>query len=220
MKKDNGRVSAFILVLLSGIIFTGIACFMFIRTADFSENGEKTSAKITRIEERYNGEDTDYYVYVEFFVDGVTYGGRLGTYEIGFTEGKTVPIIYKRDNPSEFIYGKRNNFFAVLFLIAGLFLLFLTVGVYVAKFFSFIKLAAYKRSGRKVFATVTRIEVSDKSFFGRRPALASFTDEEGMIYEKNYFFGAEEFKEGDSVTIYVKSGGADDFAVENINKNE
>ena len=219
MRNDNGRVSVFIAVLFSGLVFVGLAAYLFATAADYSANGEKTDATITRIEEHFDGDDTDYYVYVEFYVDGVKYSGLLGVYEAGFREGKTIPVLYKRDNPKEFIYGKRNNFIAALFFAAGLFMLFLTAGYWAYKLLAAIKLAIYKRNGNMIRATVTRKELSARSFLGRNPALVSFTGEEGLIYEKRYIFGADELKEGDEVNIYVKVGG-ESFAVENINKSE
>ena len=100
-----------------------------------------------------------------------------------------------------------------------MFLLFLTAGFWIYRLFSAIKLAVYKKTGKEVRAVVTRKEISTKSFLGRSPTLVSFTGDDGLIYEKNYIFGAEDIAEGQTITIFVKIGG-DSFAVENINKNE
>lgn len=79
-----------------------------------------TEAAITRIESHYDMTDdrTDYDVFVTYTVDGKVYqDARLGYYEPGYEEGKTITVLYNPANPAQ-ITGAAPAFTLYL-LIAG-----------------------------------------------------------------------------------------------------
>ena len=64
----------------------------------------KTTAKIVKIEQEVtydanNDGHDEYYVYVQYTVDGKAYDEELGYHEAGYVEGKEVEIRYNPENP-------------------------------------------------------------------------------------------------------------------------
>ena len=203
MKKSE--FSTLLPVLAGGLIFLTAAVVVFLKTADFTANGVKTDAVITEINGHYVGDDYEHDVFVKFTVDGREYRGELNVYEAGFKVGKTVPIIYKTDNPNDFIYGKRNTFIAVIMGAAGLMLVIIALKSPVCALAGKLRLAVYKRKGKAVSATVIRIDLPEtKDLIREHTALLSFSGEDGNIYEKKFaYFDESQASVGSKVCLYV-----------------
>ncbi len=133
-----------IVVLCCALVFFIVGCVFLARAFSFKKYGEKTNAVITRIEESYDSDgDTDYTVYVSYSVKGVKYENvRLNTYTSGMREGKTIPILYMRDNPSDIDYFKTSFSMPIIFLGISL-------GLTVISAFSLIKNRMYLKGALK-----------------------------------------------------------------------
>jgi len=213
MKKRNNLILA--LILVAGIIFVLISVIIFAEVTKFKHNGVKTQAVITEIRSYYVNDETEYDVFVEFDVDGTTYSGKLNVYEMGFHEGKVIPVYYMADNPNDFIYGKRNYFIAIIFLIAGIFMLVISGGKVAATVVRKMKIKRMKETGTHVSATVRRIDGNNKtkglkSFY----VTVSCIDDFGRLFEKKMFIDDNLIKEGDVVDVYYDAENSDKFEID------
>lgn len=102
--KNKRILERLILVLLAvaGLaVFGAGVYFRFFRDRGYA----KTEAVIEKIEQIYAGEDEDghskyeYEVYVRYTVDGREYHEKIGDYESGFKEGKTITLLYNENDP-------------------------------------------------------------------------------------------------------------------------
>ncbi len=213
---NKSRFSYLFPIIAVATIFWAAAAIIFFRTADFVKNGAKTEAVITKIDGHYDGDDYEHDVFVRFSVDGTDYYGELNAYEAGFRVGKSVPIIYKTENPNDFIYGKRNAFISVLLFAVGAFLFFIALKAPVSALFGKISLAIKKRDGKEVEATVTRVETSEaKGLISKFSAVVSFLGDDGAFYEKKFgYFNSDLIHVGSKVRLYVDYYNADKFAVD------
>lgn len=132
MKKSNMKMGILILKLIFivlGLAMTAGAIIAGIHNKKFFRNAEHTTAVITEIgSTRYtrNGE-TEYKhtVYVTYEVDGVQYNKvRLGYYNSGMYEGKTIKVYYNKDNPGKIkTRGSSMVISIILGVLGGVFLL-------------------------------------------------------------------------------------------------
>lgn len=120
MNRGNKAVKIVMSIfLIVGIIFVALGFFIWNDTKNFMKNAIKTEATITRINERYHGDgDSDYDVYVSYFVDGNSYNEELNTYNSSMREGKKITIYYNPDNPKE-IMSSDSSIIVIIFLIIG-----------------------------------------------------------------------------------------------------
>lgn len=213
---NRNQKIVYAIVLICGLVFTLVSVIIFASTIKFKSNGIKTDATITKIERNYSGDDENFDVYVEFFVDGEKYQGRLNAYEIGFAEGNKVPILYLKDNPGEFIYAKHNFLIATIFLIVGLALLAVTVGLSINHLITKIKIKKLKQTGKKVIATVKQVQDNSKiRFAGSVMKLVSCIGENGKLYEKKILCPINGgIKQGDKLIVYVSYDDADNFVID------
>ncbi len=119
--KDGNKVVKIVMAIFFfvGALFVVLGFFLWNETNSFMKSAKKTEATITRINERYHGDgDSDYDVYVSYFVDGKSYNEELNTYNSSMREGKNVTIYYNPDNPSEIMSGD-SSFIVIIFLIIG-----------------------------------------------------------------------------------------------------
>ena len=219
MKKRNNLI--LVLILVAGIIFVLISVIIFAEVTKFKHNGVKTQAVITEIRSYYVNDETEYDVFVEFDVDGTTYSGKLNAYEIGFHEGKEIPIYYMEDNPNDFIYGKRNYFISVIFFLAGVFLLVISVGKIAINLIRKIKIKRIKENGTHVSATVRRIEKNSKvKLLNGFYVTVSCIDDFGRLFEKKIVMQDNLIKEGDIVDLYYDVENPDKFEIDFENLRE
>lgn len=125
MKRGNKAVKIVMSVfLIVGIIFVALGLFIWNDTKNFMKNAIKTEATIERINERYHGDgDSDYDVYVSYFVDGESYTEELNTYNSSMREGKKITIYYNPDNPKEIISSDSSIIVIIFLIIGGVFVL-------------------------------------------------------------------------------------------------
>lgn len=214
MLKSSSGKSVNLIILLTGFIFIAVALFIFVRTIKYETNGVKTDAVITDITTRYSGSDEEYDVYVEFYVEGVRYAGKLNSYESSFYEGKSIVIYYMPDNPNDFVHGSHNHLLAFLFFAFGgtavAVIIFLTVSEKVKA--RRVKLC--KKQGTEYVATVTGVEKSER-FRVANFYTVTLLIENGDYLEKKMMLGkGKTLIEGDKVTVYKYGEGHDKFIVD------
>lgn len=120
MKRGNKIVNKVMLIfLIVGALFAGVGLFVWNDTNNFINNALETEATIERIDERYHGDgDTDYDVYVSYFVDGKSYYEELNSYNSSMREGKNITIYYNPDDPSE-IMSNDGSIIGIIFMVIG-----------------------------------------------------------------------------------------------------
>lgn len=102
-----GGILLFMSVLIGSISYTTSVKF---------ENAETTNAQITNI--TYDSFDESYDVYIEFYVEGVRYSGKLNYYSSSMRLNDIIEIKYLATDPNEFIYGS-NTVINILAIVMG-----------------------------------------------------------------------------------------------------
>lgn len=132
MKKSSMKTGILILKLIFiviGLAMTVGAIIVGLHSKKFFRNAEQTTAVITDIEStrnRRNGvTEYNHTVYVTYEVDGVQYNKvRLGYYNSGMYEGKTIKVYYNKDNPGKIkTKGSSMVISVILGVVGGVFLL-------------------------------------------------------------------------------------------------
>lgn len=98
-------VAILLIIIGAGILLFGL--IYYISEKSFELNTQRTTAKIIKIEKYYdNSRGSGLYlcidVYVEFYVDGKQYTGKLNYYVKGMYEGQEIEICYDENNPNDF----------------------------------------------------------------------------------------------------------------------
>lgn len=118
-----------LIFIVIGLAMTAGAIIVGLHNKKFFRNAEQTTAVITDIEStrnRRNGvTEYNHTVYVTYEVDGVQYNKvRLGYYNSGMYEGKTIKVYYNKDNPGKIkTKGSSMVISVILSVVGGVFLL-------------------------------------------------------------------------------------------------
>lgn len=118
-----------LIFIVIGMAMTAGAIIVGLHNKKFFRNAEQTTAVITDIEStrnRRNGvTEYNHTVYVTYEVDGVQYNKvRLGYYNSGMYEGKTIKVYYNKDNPGKIkTKGSSMVISVILGVVGGVFLL-------------------------------------------------------------------------------------------------
>ena len=213
MRKHKSFTS--LIIVFAGLIFLFAGAFITAKTADFRKNGVRTQAVITDIDGHYDS-DGDYVhdVFVTFNVSGTEYSGKLNAYEARFKVGMEVPVLYKPENPRDFIYDNHNAFLAFIMFLAGG--LVIVSGLYkpVSEIVLKIKINSLKKTGRTVLATVRMTEIRGKGILDLTPTVISCIDETGRLYEKKMLIKDGSVKVGDAVMLYVDREDDEKFVID------
>lgn len=202
-------------MLVVAIVLIAASVFIFYRNADFKKNGKIATATITNIDGYYFGDDYEYDVYVRFTVDGEDITGKLDVYKSSFYVGQVIEVIYKTDNPHNFIYRGYNNVLPFILLVAGVVVLCLGVVPIIINILRKRKIALFKKQGEILHGVIKKIEYNQKlRINGNCIATVSVIDDRGMLYEKKMSFHPGEIKEGDAVTIYRSFENENDFVLD------
>lgn len=116
-----------------GIITIAIGIYLFYSENEFRKTNIKKEATITSIRQSIDSNgDVTYHVYIEFWVDGNYYEGRLNTYSSDMYVGAQQTIYYDPENPNNFraeisswIYLLLLFMGVIFFFIGSLFFFFL-----------------------------------------------------------------------------------------------
>ena len=207
IKNSNNKV--LYLILFVGVLFIAVSVFMRVQKASYQLNGAMTNATITDIESYYDGDDYTHRAYVEFYVNGEKITGKLDYYTDSFKVGNTVPVLYMRDNPHNFIYGGGNVASVICFSIGLLLFSFGTV-VFALRLKNYIKKKKFKESF--VYGKVLQTVENDKfSLLNKRLTLVSAVDSNGHLYEKKIFLSLGQVNNGDTLKIYINPDNEEDF---------
>ena len=115
------KTVSMIFTIIGVLMITGVALF-FIEGKIFRDNAVKTDAYVINIVDR--GEDRD--VFVEFYVDGEIYSGRLGGGIYHINIGDEVTVYYDPDNPARF---RATMFLLPMIIVGSIGFIFLAVGI-------------------------------------------------------------------------------------------
>lgn len=86
-----------------GLLFLILGIYFYKSDLDFKNKSIKTTGKITEIVTSYDSDgDSTNDVYVEFYVKGNKYNGRINYYTSSMYEGKDIVIYYDAKNPNNF----------------------------------------------------------------------------------------------------------------------
>lgn len=202
MKKNEKKI--FAILLLISVIMIAVSTAFVVRTVNYSKNGTKTLATITKIESRSGGNGrSSYDVYVEFFVDGVKYEGHLDTYVFTMKVGKQVPVYYLPDNPNDFTYGGNQTIFIAILYFSGVFTLCIAL-VFPISAIKRKQLEKFKQNATQIKAHINDIVYHDKSsFLGKHLLKISCLDDGGNEYSaKQYVINGQNVFITQEITVY------------------
>ncbi len=213
----NRKLVAVILPIFISVILIVIGFILYDNSLKFDKRGVKTDAVIVRIDEKRDSDgDYDHIVYVRYTVNGREYITMLGTYTSSMYVGKTVPILYMPNNPSDIIYGKLTKFPAIVFIVMGG--VFFIIGVIALSrtFPAAGRLGRLKASGRCVEATVVDFSYSRNTrIMEKYPATLVCADSENNEYKVKFLiknpFG---YGIGGKVKVYVDESNPKKYAVD------
>lgn len=105
MKKANNSLNIiWIVFLILGIVFVGIAVMIHINDSNFKKNAMKTEATIIDIREYTDYDDEiEHDVFIEYRVQGNVYNKELDYYSSSMRIGGSVTIYYDPKNPNDFV---------------------------------------------------------------------------------------------------------------------
>ncbi|MGM9645871.1 MAG: DUF3592 domain-containing protein [Eubacteriales bacterium] len=215
----NGKVkssSSIVFVIIFALIFIGVGVYLSVRELEFVNGGTKTQATIVDIETYYDSNgDLNHRVYVTYDVDGTVYSGILDTYTSSMRAGKTIPVYYMTDNPSEFTYAKLNFLFPVIFILCGVLVLVFSIIPTVSDAKSNRKLKLLKESGRRITAIVEDVQLTGVTVMGRRQTKIVCRDEQGRIYKKKFLASnTENISIGGEISVYVDYENPENYAID------
>lgn len=213
----NRKLVAVILPIFISVILIVVGFILYDNSLKFEKRGVKTDAVIVRIDEKRDSDgDYDHIVYVRYTVNGREYTTRLGTYTSSMYVGKTVPILYMPNNPSDIMYGKLTKFPAIVFI--GMGGVFFIIGIIALSrtFPAAGRLGRLKASGRCVEATVVDFSYSRNTrIMEKYPATLVCTDSENNEYKVKFLiknpFG---YGIGGKVKVYVDESNPKKYAVD------
>jgi len=163
-KKRNYIIQIIVCFLASiGLLIGGI--FYSKSNNNFIDNGIKTQATITDIQFTRTGNSTNYYVLVEYGVDGVTYHNELGTYYAGMSEGQVIDIWYLKTDPNKITDASTTNTGPIIVYCFSGFML-LAAGIFVFISLNSKDLTNLKKTGTKVTYRVTHLVCNNNFAIG------------------------------------------------------
>ena len=153
---------------------------------------------------------------MRYIVDGREYTTRLGTYTSSMYVGKTVPIFYMPNNPSDIMYGKLTKFPVIVFFGMGGVIFIIGVIALFRTFPAAGRLGRLKASGRCVEATVVDFSYSRNTrIMEKYPATLVCMDSENNEYKVKFLirnpFG---YGIGGRVKVYVDNANPKKYAVD------
>ena len=201
MKKNEKKI--FAILLLISVILIAVSTAFVVRTANYSKNGIKTLATITKLESRSGENGRSYDVYVEFFVNGVKYEGHLDTYVFTMKVGKQIPVYYLPDNPNDFTYGGNQIFLIAILYFSGIFTLCIAF-VFPISAIKRKQLETFKLNATQIKARINDIVYHDKSsFLGKHLLKISCLDDGGNEYSaKQYVADGQNVFITQEITVY------------------
>ena len=120
MRKNMSVTMTNILFAVVGGVFFAIGAFLVISTMTFKANAEEVMALITDMIPYEDSEgDTSYDVEVQYEYEGFTFHTILDTYSSGMREGKWIPILVNKDDPTEVVEPGTNLVVGIVFMVMG-----------------------------------------------------------------------------------------------------
>ncbi len=211
MKKYNYKL-IFCTLFGFAIVLLVVATVIAARTVNYSKNGVKTYATITKIETVNDnvGDDNDvtHNVYVEFYVNGEKYEGRLDTYVYTMKTGKKVPVYYMPDDPNKFIYAGQPGLFPSMLYFFGLLALIISLYFPISAIKK-KKLASFKKTATPIKAHITDTCYNERSsFLGKHKLKIDCADDSGNEYHAAQFVtNGENVYVTKEITVYVGKNG-------------
>lgn len=201
MKKNEKKI--FAILLLVSLIMIAASTIFVVRNANYTKNGIKTLATITKLESRSGENGRSYDVYVEFFINGVKYEGHLDTYVFTMKVGKQVPVYYLPDNPNDFTYGGNQIFLISILYFSGIFTLCIAF-VFPISAIKRKQLETFKLNATQIKARINDIVYHDKSsFLGKHLLKISCLDDGGNKYSaKQYVADGQNVFITQEITVY------------------
>ena len=118
-----------ILFIILGIVLTICINVLINITTIPKDDRIYVDAVIKNIEEHYTGEDTDYEVYVEYYINNKKYNEKLDYYSSNMFEGQELKIYYDKNDVKRISSDDEDKistffrFMPLLFTLVGLILL-------------------------------------------------------------------------------------------------
>lgn len=211
MKKYNYKL-IFCTLFGFAIVLIVVATIIISQTVNYSKNGVKTYATITKIETINDnlGDENDvtHNVYVEFYVNGEKFEGKLDTYVYSMKKGKKVPIYYMPDNPNKFIYAGQPGLLPAMLYFFGLLALIISLHFPVSAI-NKKKLASFKKTATPIKAHITDTDYNERSsFLGKHKLKIVCADDNGNEYHASKFVtNGENVYVTKEITVYVGKDG-------------
>ncbi len=217
MQKNKSVAMTNIIFAVVGSVFIIIGGIMFINTITFKANADEVMALITEMRPYEDSEgDTSYEVEVQYEYEGLTFYTTLDTYSSGMREGKSIPILVNKDDPTEVMDSETLLFMGIVFMVLGL-IAVLAGGISVLKDWkNKKKIEMLKNTGKRLQATIDRITINERIAVNEEhPYIiwCSYVDEfSGARFEfKSENIWNDPYKvcdEGSTIDVWVK---ADDY---------
>lgn len=208
---------AIIFLIIGAIAFIAAGVSIAARNERFKNGGIRSVATITEISYSYDS-DGDYTtnVYVRFTAEsGETVTGKLDAYYSGMHEGDEIPVLYLKNDPSQFIYAKLTLVPVIICFVSGIILI-------VAAFFSLrpkiksTRLENIKRNGTLVSAEIRDVYVCSKvRFLQKYLTKLTCVDYGGTEYTSWVTAQSEDcFALGDRIDVYVAANNPAKFVID------
>ena len=210
--------------------FTILLVGIYIEHKHFMETAQETIAVISDVRKervRRNGKyRTDYDIYVQYEVDGVTYNQELNGSSSSMRVGSTIVVYYDPENPRDVRSSNNSGMqgfaiaFSLVFVVLGAF-----IGIVPAVKFG--KLKKLKETGQQITAVITEVVVDKTVRINKRhpykmicEAVDPLTNEK-YIYSSESFVGNIDYLWNQQVTVYYDPYDKDRYYVDidSVNMN-
>lgn len=172
--------------LIFGVLFSVFGAFSYVSEQDFKKTALTTNGTIYDIVSYSDSDgDTSYDVYVEFYVDGQLYNGKLNYYYSSMDEGDSLTIYYNPEDPSDFV-GDGSSTGLILFVVLGGIFGLVGVGMITSQVIKKTKRKKVMAFNNIIQANITSFDINNNvTVNGRHPYILIATvmsPYDGLIY--------------------------------------
>ncbi len=207
----KATLGAGILFIVFGLIFFAVCLGLVLETKKFAETAQETTAVVYDVQthrvRRNKKYRTEYDVYVQYQVDGVTYNQELNGGNASMKEGKKITVYYDPENPRD-VRSSTNAGAQGFAMIFSLVFVAVGVGIGVVPAVKASKRKKLRETGEQGTAMIISVELDRKVKINKRhpyKAQCEFTDPvtgEKFLYSSESVMDDISHLQGQLVTVY------------------
>lgn len=198
--------------IIAGLVFFFVSLGIISDAKKFGETAQETTAVVTDVERRRvrrNGKyRTDYDVYVQYEVGGITYNEELSGGNSSMREGETLKVYYdplsprdvRSSNKITVVHGL-TAIFPVVFIVAG-------ISMGIVPSIKSSKRRKLKETGEQVSAVITEVILDTSIKINKRHPYKALCEAVDPLTGERYLYSSEGFMDdirylkGQTVTVY------------------